>query len=155
MNRRSLIVFSIAFTLLLSGCSFGKSKSSSDLVSVTPPSIVGCYVAKLKDDIFTLKISSQDGLKVSANLAFKNAYKDSSTGSFEGTFDGTILTGIYTFTSEGSVSRSELFFKKLKEGFQQGFGPAEMKGDLSTFIRPLSITWNDSYLFTKSTECSA
>jgi hypothetical protein len=157
MKRGFTFTLSVALILLVSGCSIGGSKNpelkNKKVELQESTSIVGCYVAKLKKDVFILNITKQESQEVEAKIEFKNAEKDSSNGKLVGTYDGTILTGIYTFASEGTTSRSELFFKRFGEGFREGFGPAEMKGDLSLFTRPLNIRWDDSFTFNKSTEC--
>ena len=131
------------------------SRRNTVLGKFTIPNIQGCYVAKLKADIFTLEIIQQLSKAIKAKIRFSNANKDSSAGILDGTFDGTILKGVYTFQSEGTTSRSELIFKKVKSGFIQGFGPSEVKQDLSSFTRPLNIRWESNYVFTPSSECSS
>ncbi len=135
--------------------SYLQNSKKGSIEPKVPPSILGCYVAKIKEDVFTLNIATQKKTNVEAFIAYKNAYKDSSHGTFAGSFDGTILMGIYTFESEGTTSRSEVIFKRSADGFKEGFGPSDMKGDLSSFTRPLTITWNDSFTFQPSTECAA
>jgi hypothetical protein len=128
---------------------------STDLVATdSPQPIVGCFAASLKNDRFSLKITSQSGLDVNGIISLKNSKKDSSFGDFVGTFDGTILTGIYIFNSEGVQSKRELFFRATPQGFLEGFGPVKVVGDSSKFSRPLSLTWNQSYIYTAQANCA-
>lgn len=116
-------------------------------------SIVGCYVGSLAKDNYLIEINSQDNNKVRATIAYLNYQKDSSRGSFDGRYTNGILNGIYTFQSEGLESVRELFFKGDKAGFVAGYGPAEMRGDISYFTRPLSITWEKAFTFEPSQDC--
>ena len=128
--------------------------SSSDLLAPTSPQpIVGCFAAKLKSDNFYLDISKQDGLVVEGTISLNNAQKDSSYGDFIGSFDGTILTGMYRFMSEGVGSNRELFFKATDTGFVSGFGPVTEVGDSAKFIRPLNISWDESYIYSAQKLC--
>ena len=129
--------------------------STSKLVKSTAPQpIVGCFAAALKNDRYYLHIVQQLGNKVSGQISIRNANKDSSYGDFFGTFDGTTLTGIYAFTSEGVKSKRELFFRATELGLLAGFGPVEEVGDTAKFERPLSITWDHSYIYTVESNCA-
>jgi hypothetical protein len=127
---------------------------STDLVSVnTPQPIVGCFAASLKNDRFFLDIKSQTGLAINASISYNNSEKDSSIGDFVGAFDGTILAGIYTFSSEGTQSKREMFFRATPDGFLEGYGPVTESGDTAKFIRPLSLQWNESYIYKAQAKC--
>ncbi len=115
--------------------------------------ILGCFVATLKSDTYKLEITEQNGLQVKGLISINNAQKDSSNGEFVGTFDGTILTGIYTFVSEGSTSRREIFFKATNRGFVTGYGPVVVSGDLEKLKRPLSLQWDGSYVYSAKKSC--
>ena len=129
--------------------------STSKLVkSTSPQPIVGCFAAALKNDRYYLHIVQQLGNKVSGQISIRNANKDASYGDFSGTFDGTTLTGMYTFNSEGLQSKRELFFRATESGFLAGFGPVEEVGDTAKFVRPLSITWDHSYIYTVESNCA-
>ncbi|MEI7697908.1 MAG: hypothetical protein WCJ16_07195 [Actinomycetes bacterium] len=128
---------------------------STDLVSVnTPQPIVGCFAASLKNNRFFLDIKNQSGLAINASISLNNSEKDSSIGNFVGTFDGTILTGMYTFSSEGMQSNRELFFRATPHGFLEGYGPVTESGDTAKFIRPLSLQWNESYIYKAQAKCA-
>ncbi len=129
--------------------------STSQLVKPTSPQpIVGCFAAALKNDRFYLHIVKQIENDVSGKISLRNANKDSSHGDFSGTFDGTTLTGIYTFNSEGLQSKRELFFRATELGLLTGFGPIEEVGDTAKFVRPLSLTWDQSYRYTVESNCA-
>ena len=119
----------------------------------TTKSIVGCYSATLKADRFYLEISKQEGLNIEAKISLNNAQKDSSYGNFIGTFDGTILMGMYSFASEGMDSKRELIYRLTPKGFLSGYGPVEEVGDTARFIRPLSISWDESYIYLAQKFC--
>ena len=116
-------------------------------------SILGCYGAALKADRFYLQITKQDGLKVEGKISLNNNMKDSSSGNFVGTFDGKTLNGMYRFMSEGVWSNRELFYRLTPKGFLSGFGPVEENGDTARFIRPLSLSWDESYIYSAQKFC--
>ncbi|MEI9907029.1 MAG: hypothetical protein WDO06_03180 [Actinomycetota bacterium] len=117
-------------------------------------SVLGCYVAHLAQDRYTLEITSQVKSAVMANIAYENFEKDSSKGTFVGKYTSGVLSGMYTFTSEGMNSQRELFFKRDGKDFLAGFGPVTSSGDTEKFTRPLQLTWDQSYRYVKSKDCS-
>lgn len=130
-----------------------KSSSYRNLESRKTEQITGCYLASLSKDKYSLRITHQNGIYVSAEIAFENAQKDSSRGAFYGKFSDGILSGTYFFSSEGMNSRRELFFKRDGKGFYSGFGPVEVVGDFERLVRPLALTWDKSYMYELSTNC--
>lgn len=116
--------------------------------------IIGCYVAKIAKDRFILDITEKNGKEVKAKIAYLNFEKDSSTGTFVGTYEDGILDGIYSFRSEGMDSRREVIYRQVKNGFISGFGPIEMVGSLEKLKRPLDLTWNSTFFFVPSSDCT-
>ena len=114
-------------------------------------SIVGCYVAHLQKDIYTLVIQSQEDGRAFGMLAYNNYQKDSSSGSFEGTLVDDILLGNYSFDSEGMHSDRQVIFKKVGASFVQGFGPVKIV-DNKEVLETDKITF-DSNIFVKSDDC--
>lgn len=131
----------------------GKLSSTEVASGYIPTPLKGCFMGSLKQDRYYLTIQTQDGVNVTGNISIRNYQKDSSTGNFKGTFDGTVITGVYTFRSEGTVSERELFFKVSDGAILQGFGPVEEIGNTAKFVRPLAINWDNSYLLKYSTNC--
>lgn len=116
-------------------------------------SIEGCYVAKLSRDVYTIVIQSEKDGKVTGMIAYNNFEKDSSSGSFEGIFNNNILTGNYSFDSEGSRSDSQLIFKKVGDSFVQGFGPVEVINGKETFDPISSVVYDPKSTFVRSENC--
>ena len=133
--------------------SAGKLSTTKTFSNPTPEPLRGCFMGSLKQDRYYLNILTQEGFNVTGKITIKNSQKDSSNGTFTGTFDGTILTGMYTFSSEGTQSIRELFFKAKGDSILQGFGPVEENGNTAKFVRQLNITWDNSYLLKYSTNC--
>lgn len=130
-----------------------KSSSYQKSNHMKTEQITGCYVATLSKDKYSLHITRQNGIYISADIAFENAEKDSSQGAFYGKFSNEILSGTYFFSSEGMSSRRELFFKRERKSFYSGFGPVEVEGDFERLARPLALTWDKSYRYELSTNC--
>ena len=131
----------------------GKLNATKTFSNPTPEPLRGCFMGSLKQDRYYLNILTQEGLNVTGKITINNSQKDSSNGTFIGTFDGTILTGMYAFSSEGVQSERELFFKATGDSLLQGFGPVEENGNTAKFVRPLNITWDNSYLLNYSSNC--
>lgn len=146
------------------GLSYGDTLDSglpllrSTIDSLTPRTakvnVAGCYVGKLAKDRYVLSITEQNGINIKANIAYLNYQKDSSSGTFVGTYRDGILSGIYAFRSEGMDSRRELFYRQVNTGFIPGYGPVEMVGNEERMKRPLNLTWNSSFVFLPSTNCT-
>ena len=169
LNARGISVV-LAFVLaggLLLAFAINKNSSKSEITpapttqptkAVTTPasevSVLGCYVAHLAKDRYTLEITSQVDSAVTANIAYENFNKDSSKGTFVGTYTSGILSGTYSFTSEGMNSKRELFFKRDGQDFLAGFGPVTSNGDTEKFTLPLQLSWDQNYRYVKSSDCS-
>lgn len=114
-------------------------------------SIVGCYIATLAKDVYTLTIASQTGNAFTGHLSFKNFEKDSSSGTFVGTYTDGVLLGDYAFASEGMDSIMQVIFKKTPDGFVRGFGDMNTTGDRFTDVT--KVTYDTTYTF-KPSECT-
>lgn len=111
---------------------FYKLPSGTSPVVVPPneqASIVGCYMATLGKDVYTLNVQSQSGDNFTGALSFKNFEKDSSSGTYVGTYKDGILLGDYSFQSEGMFSVIQVIFKKSDDTFVRGFGDMNSTGD--------------------------
>lgn len=111
-------------------------------------SLVGCYVANIQKDVYSINILSQENQTVKAFLSFKNFEKDSSSGVFEGVYSNGILSGTYSFQSEGSTSILQVVFKKTNEGWIRGFGKMNDTGDHFDNIN--TIEFDNSIVFKPS-----
>ncbi len=116
-------------------------------------SIVGCYVAHLAKDVYSLEISSEVGENIQGKLDIQNAEKDSSTGTIVGTYKKDIILADYTFQSEGVESINWVAFKKIRNSFVRGYGDvgAETK---TQNIDLNKITFDTSVVYSK-TNCTA
>lgn len=112
---------------------------------VTENSIVGCYVATLGQDVYSLSILSQQGESFNGTLVFKNFQKDSSSGTYNGTYRDGILLGDYSFQSEGMYSVMQVIFKKVGDNFVRGYG--EMNEEGNRFANLNAITYDGSAVF--------
>lgn len=118
--------------------------------NTTPESIIGCYVAHLSKDVYSLSITSQQGELVQGTLSFNNFEKDSSHGTFAGSYKDGILLGDYSFSSEGMDSVMQVIFKKQGTGFVRGYGPVDSQG--THFTDMSAITYDQSALFASSSD---
>ena len=127
-------------------------QSAIDSIATSTQHITGCYIGKLAKDIYYLDVVKQNDNRVVANIFYNTFEKDDSSGTFDGVYTNGILNGMYTFQSEGSTSRRELFFKGDINGFTAGYGaPDPVNGE--KFARPLSISWDKQFAFLPATGC--
>lgn len=128
---------------------FGKPQSQvvveNTNQSTNEENIVGCYVATLAKDVYTININSQNNQSVEGTLTFDNFEKDSSSGTFGGTYIDGILLGEYSFQSEGMDSVMQVIFKKQGNDFVRGFGPVNATGD--AFVDVNDVTYDTSVVF--------
>ncbi len=150
-----VIVVILGFIIYLQ---FGKSESqvvvkNNTNVTTQEENIVGCYVATLAKDVYTININSQNDQAVEGTLTFDNFEKDSSSGTFGGTYKDGILLGEYSFQSEGMNSVMQVIFKKQGNDFVRGFGPVNATGD--AFVDVNDVTYDTSVVFKATTgECA-
>lgn len=134
------------------------SSTASTTSSILESSIKGCYVARLSRDVYTLNIQSEENQsdeikKVTGIIAYNNFEKDSSSGSFNGTFKDGILSGIYSFYSEGMLSDGAIIFKKVGDSFVQGFGPTKTVNGKESFSPISEVKFDPKSTFVKSEGC--
>ncbi len=156
MNNTTKIVIAVLAVIIMGGIvAFYKTKpvSSEVPVPVSDNSIVGCYVATLSKDVYTLNIESEKDGAVTGMLAFNNYQKDSSSGSFSGTFANDILQGNYSFDSEGMHSDRQVIFKKTGNNFVEGFGEVSVVGGKEVFSNPSLVTYDPKSTFIKLPDC--
>lgn len=156
MKNSHIMIAVVGIILIGSFIFLGSRKNNSEVVYTagetqeTNP-IIGCYVATLGKDVYTLSITSQDKEFAAGTLSFKNFEKDSSSGTLAATYKEGILLGDYTFDSEGSTSVMQVIFKKTTDGFVRGYGEVDSTG--TSFADLGDITYDEKAIF-KTTPCS-
>ncbi len=145
--KSKIIVFALLI-IVVGFFLFRKNSEKPVIVTENTEDIVGCYIAKLGQDVYSLNIRSANEDGVFGNLIFDNYQKDSSSGSFSGSYNDGILFGEYSFHSEGMFSVIEVIFKKTENGFQRGFGPTDDYG--VSFSDMSMIEYDNIYEFIKT-----
>lgn len=158
MRNNSKIIMFIIVIAVLGAFVYYLNNTKAPVTEENPSvakedSLVGCYVAHLSKDVYTLNIQSSNNTEVIGALAYNNYQKDSSSGSFKGTFQNDILLGKYSFDSEGSHSERQVIFKKIGDNFIQGFGPAKLVDGEETFDPISSVVYDSNSTFKKSNDC--
>lgn len=153
--KKNLKIIIIILTIIIFGVFVYYQIIKSVPIDEQPPittenSIVGCYVARLAKDVYTLTVLSQQGESFEGTLRFKNFEKDSSSGTFKGTYKDGILLGDYSFQSEGMFSVMQVIFKKSGDDFIRGYG--DMKEQGTRFADLNNITYDSSAIFKFSKE---
>jgi hypothetical protein len=116
---------------------------------IVEENIEGCYVARLGQDVYTLRINSLTNGLVNGMLSYKNFQKDSSSGPLVGTYTAGngILLGDYSFDSEGMHSVRQVIFKKMGNTFVQGFGPVNVQNDREYLTDINTVTFDPKSTF--------
>jgi hypothetical protein len=113
----------------------------------------GCYILILKKDTLQLAITAVNGQHVEGSLIYAFAEKDNSKGTFEGEYINGILRGNYIFNAEGTSSERQIIFKKVKDGFVEGFGTTTIVGNKEVFSKPDDIVFDQSRVFEYTANC--
>ena len=130
---------------------YGRNSQEQAQAPAAEPSVVGCYVATLGKDVYTMNLNSQIDKQVSGMLSFKNFEKDSSNGTFLGVYNGGLLVADYFFASEGMDSKMQVIFRKEGDNFVRGFGPMDASGE--KFADFNNIKFDPKQTFAPSADC--
>lgn len=153
MNNNSKVIIIVVIVILIGlVIYFNHKRSDKEVLVPTQEPIVGCYVDHLGQDVYTLKIISQEFGNFNGTLSFKNFEKDSSSGSYIGTYNDGILLGEYSFRSEGMDSVRQVIFKKSGNSFIEGFGEYDEAGDHFKDLDKISFDSNSTFVLSESCE---
>lgn len=101
----------------------------------------------------TIKLSfDRSGDDVKGKLTFDNFEKDSSSGEVVGNFSADTLKLNYTFQSEGTTSKREVYFLKTGNSLMMGIGDMEDKNGVMCFKDHKKISYSKALVLVK-TEC--
>jgi len=152
---KNINIYIVVLVLLLAGFIIYYSGKSNNVVQApgvsTENGITGCYVSKLAQDVYTLKITGQKDGMFTGSLSFNNSEKDSSSGIYVGTYSDGILLGDYSFTSEGMNSVVDVIFKKEGNNFVRGYG--EMNADGTRLADASKVTYDPNQTFVPTANC--
>ena len=152
--KQTIGVLIAAALVVVIAVAIGKYQEPAPTAQIpTDQSIAGCYVATLDKDVYTLTIASENNGEVQGTVSFKNYQKDSSNGTFIGTYTNGMLVGDYEFDSEGMHSIRELAFKKVDNGFVEGFGDVEVVDNRETLKDTSNLSYDTSFTFIKQPTC--
>ncbi|MGA9638900.1 hypothetical protein [Flavobacterium sp.] len=147
MKKISLFLF-IAITML--NCKNNEKKVDKSIVETDKKEIdtldLGCYIFNDGKNTVTLEIIEM-GTNIKGNLTYLLAEKDKNSGTFTGQLKGNILTGTYTFESEGSQSSREVAFKVDNNTLIEGYGALDNSG--TTFKNPNNLNFTSKMPLTK------
>lgn len=156
MNKgtKNLLIFLVILVILsLAFYFFKKDKPVANQVE-NRDNILGCYVANIERNIYTIRLDEQKDNIVTGVISYNNYQFDSSSGTFNGTYQNGILKGVYSFTAEGEQSQRELIFKKENNNLVQGFGSGMIVNGVETIDQNTSIKYNPEYTFVRNENCS-
>lgn len=157
MNRgtKNLMIFLVILLILALGFYFFMKDKPNELGQVNnEDSILGCYVATIERNIYTLRLDGESSGTITGVMSYNNYQFDSSSGVFEGSYKDGILRGNYSFIAEGEDSVRELIFKKEGDNLVQGFGSGRIINGVETIDQNLVINYDPTYTFIKNEDCS-
>lgn len=135
--------------------SCGNSNKTA-LTSNTPTSeesLKGCYIAVIKKDTIQLAITEVQGDQVKGSLIYNFWEKDRSQGTISGEYKDGILSANYVFNAEGTTSERPVIFKKVPEGFVEGFGETKTVENKEVFANPAAVEYGQSYTLKHTDIC--
>jgi len=113
----------------------------------------GCYLLILKKDTLQLAITSEKGSAVEGSMILNFAEKDRSRGTFEGEFKNGILMGIYKFNAEGTTSQRQVAFKRVDNGFVEGYGKITMVDGREMFAKENELEFDQTNVYKYTENC--
>ncbi len=116
--------------------------------------LVGCYVAHVDKDIYTLTIQSHDTTVVRGILSYQNFERDSSAGTFSGSYTNNVLLGDYSSRAEGMDFIRQVVFLRDGDTFYQGSGEMQPEGNRQVFLNPAGVSFNKDIAFKKDKSCN-
>lgn len=143
LNKSSLLIIKLSagfIAILLIGFSLISTKEIP-IFSKIPRQLASCYLDRVGSSDSLLQIKSDQGDKVSGELIFHNAEKDSSFGSFTGQLEGAKLNIDFKFWSEGVLSTRTISYLFKDDNFVgEGFIYRPVKDCKNiTFLQGLSL----------------
>lgn len=130
---KKLILLSIVFTILLTGCKKEAPKTKTPSTEIAKPleqPTTACYSFEEKGSSVSLQMEIT-GKDVTGTMVYALAEKDKNTGTFKGTLNNDILIADYTFQSEGVESTRQVAFEVRGDKLIEGYG--EMNEDGTSF----------------------
>lgn len=120
---KKLILFSFAFTMLLTGCKKETPQAPTPVSEVAKPEgpKTTCYSFEANNNSVSLQMETT-GNEVTGSMVYSLAEKDKNTGTFKGTINNNILIADYTFQSEGVESTRQIAFEIKGDQLIEGFG---------------------------------
>ena len=115
--------------------------------------LTGCYIATAGRDTFQLAITQVSDSLIEGSLHYNFFEKDDSDGQVEGIYKDGVLSAIYTFKSEGKLSKRQVIFRKVPTGFIEGFGESKVQDSVDVFVKPESIEFDKKMLFKRTPHC--
>ncbi|WP_407430114.1 hypothetical protein [Arcticibacter sp.] len=147
-----LLLAAALFTSSCGNANHGKTAMTS---GTTPPEepLKGCYIAVIKRDTIQLAITEVRGNQINGSLVYNFWEKDRSKGTFTGEYKDDILSARYVFNAEGARSERPVIFKKVSEGFVEGFGETNTEQGREVFINPGAVNFEQSYTLKHTDIC--
>ena len=106
---------------------------------------ISCYRYINNRDTVILKTALINGF-LTGILEYKFYEKDRNQGTIQGKMNGDILFADYSFSSEGTVSRRQVAFKKIGENFVEGYGETQNINGKEVFKNTDSLDFTHSVI---------
>ena len=115
-------------------------------------SVAGCYEFSQNNSKVLAHLEVvQDSVK--GRLRYDFYEKDDNDGEFAGTLRGDTLIGMYTFLSEGQLSKREVAFLWQENRLLEGYGNPQFDNGIQRFEATDKLTFGQGVILTK-TECN-
>lgn len=107
----------------------------NDARKIDPSSdIAGCYRGVLERDTVYFVMQHDSAAKsVNGDLTFMNFQKDSRKGTFKGKLTDSLISGYYSYQSEGQRTVEQRVFKLQNNELLQGYGDVSNRNDTIVF----------------------
>jgi hypothetical protein len=150
-------ILSFTLTSLLFACSSSNEDNTDPGIQIKQPSSAQqkeetmiCFRHEANGDTVFLELHRQ-GNRFSGRLVYRLKEKDQNTGIYEGVMQGSLITGFYTYFSEGQKSVREEIFRWQKDTLLSGTGPVIQRNDSVFFQNKKALKWNNKIAFKRMT----
>ncbi|MES2882746.1 MAG: hypothetical protein V4676_11400 [Bacteroidota bacterium] len=130
------------------------NKPNDKDVSTNDEAGTNCYVQVLARDTFVAHLRLNGNI-VTGKLSFDNFEKDGSTGTVRGFREDDVLKLLYTFQSEGSTSKMDVYYKLTDEGLVRGVGEMDVRNDTTYFKNAKEVKYTKEHNLLKKVDCNS
>ncbi|GEM_PF-2110775 len=155
--KKYIFFFTFASIFFLGACHQNKQEKIATNVDTTAQvkqTEKFCFMGNIKADSVFFEMERY-GDKFKGFIFYKRYLSDASVGEYVGNISGDTISGLYTFQSEGMISKVEKKFLWRGDSIQEAIGTLREADSITmVFAEPLRVKFGESYTL-HQTQCSS